>query len=88
MHYAKDHQELKELMDEPGATESDHQTRVFTKRQIKMEGSFPQQQNSLTPTAGSSPTAVAFNIEQLQPLIFQDSHQENSSHSPLCVPRR
>lgn len=53
-------------MDEPGATESDHQSGVFTKQQIEMEGSFPQQQNSLTPTAVSSPIAVvAFNIEQL-----------------------
>lgn len=65
MYYAKDHQELKELMDERGATESDHRSGVFTKWQIKMEGSLPQQQNSLTPTAVSSPIAVAFNIEQL-----------------------
>lgn len=30
MYYAKDHQELKELMDEPGVIESDHESGMFT----------------------------------------------------------
>lgn len=38
----------------------------------QIEGSFPQQQNSLTSTVVSfSLTPVALNIEQLRPLIFR-----------------